>query len=579
MRISKLQIENIRGIDSQEYELNIPSNNPIILVAPNGYGKTSIATAFSSLTSQKLVVQEADLYKNDLSKTPKITLTDESGNIFYADETANTISNEYGVFTIRGQIKPKATNVSFGGFSRAKPSLVVDPIVLYKNIPPKKEFVYSYTNIKEKFGPSASKLLINLSSKLKDPILVLFLTRCKQDFLSLLQIRNGKSFENFFTEMNSYSESKKDLIKKTYTTIFKIEKIPQIIKILSKINNYFPELSLVEKIINIYQLALVIKTNESSINNINKYYTFIADKNEINNMLELLNCTWKSIKASQKKGSFIIEFPRADQISNGERDILCFVGHLFEAKKHLNKQKCILIIDEIFDYLDDANLIAAQYFLIKFINLFKNTGRELYPILLTHLDPLYFNTYSFSTKNVVYLNKIPTHSNKYRINNLLKDRDNCKKNNKPVYDTISNNYLHYCEDTTDAKDYLISLGVDNALYTPESFRNASFAELNNYKTDSPYDIALVCCGIRITIEQKAYSQLSPEQKSIFSTCHKKTIDKLSYAKTCGAKIPETHFLLSIIYNECMHLDSQCKRLRQIHCKLNNKVIKNMIRNL
>ena len=60
MRISKIKIENIRGIESKEFELNIPSNNPIIIVAPNGFGKTSIATAFSSLKAQKIDVAEED---------------------------------------------------------------------------------------------------------------------------------------------------------------------------------------------------------------------------------------------------------------------------------------------------------------------------------------------------------------------------------------------------------------------------------------------------------------------------------------------------------------------------------------
>ena len=42
------------------------------------------------------------------------------------------------------------------------------------------------------------------------------------------------------------------------------------------------------------------------------------------------------------------------------------------------------------------------------------------------------------------------------------------------------------------------------------------------------------------------------------------------------EVPEVYFLLSIIYNECLHLDSQCKKLKPIACKLKNKVIQNMI---
>ena len=80
----------------------------------------------------------------------------------------------------------------------------------------------------------------------------------------------------------------------------------------------------------------------------------------------------------------------------------------------------------------------------------------------------------------------------------------------------------------------------------------------------------------ICIEKKAYEQLSEQnQKDEFLTIHK-TTDKLEYAKKKGAIVPEVYFLLSIIYNEAMHLDDQCKKLNPISYKLRNKVIHNMI---
>lgn len=578
MKISKIMINNIRGIENEEFSLNIPLNNPIIVVAPNGYGKTSIATAFSSLKSKKLDVLEDDLYRNNISNKPKLTISDDSGNLYTADENQNTISPNFDVFTIRGQVKSKASNHSFNGFSRATSALVVEPITLYKNIPSKIKFEYSFSSMKTLFGKSASKLITNYSALLKEPKHVFFITKNKKELLGLLQTRKKLIFENFLKEINSLSGSKEKLSTHEYALTEKVLKIAQIKKLLPLINEFFTDDTIIVNLLNLFQLAYVCKRNETNLKNIHKYYCFISDKQEINDLLNMLNCTWKSIKATQKNGSFVIEFPKANLISNGERDVLCFVGKLFEAKKHLQKQTCILIIDEIFDYLDDANLIAVQYFLINFIKQFKNSGRELFPILLTHLDPLYFNTYSFPTKNVVYLNKMPNKTNTYKINNLLKDRNNCRKNNVEAYDTISKNYLHYSEDNSDAKDYLVSLGIDEQLLLPISFRESATRELNNYKSNLPYDVALVCCGVRLLIEKNTYSQLSNEEQIEFIKL-KKTIDKLSYAKSCGAKVPEIYFLLSIIYNECMHLDEQCKKLRQISCKLDNKVIKNMICNL
>lgn len=107
------------------------------------------------------------------------------------------------------------------------------------------------------------------------------------------------------------------------------------------------------------------------------------------------------------------------------------------------------------------------------------------------------------------------------------------------------------------------------------FQNAALGELENYREGRPHDLALVCCGLRISIEKQAYDQLTPIHKNEFLSINK-TIDKLSYAKEKGASIPEVHFLLSIIYNEAMHLDPQCQKLHPIGYKLKNKVIRNMI---
>lgn len=176
---------------------------------------------------------------------------------------------------------------------------------------------------------------------------------------------------------------------------------------------------------------------------------------------------------------------------------------------------------------------------------------------------------------MVYLDRVATVSNKHKINNLLKDRENCRKHNKAIYDRISTNYLHYSVDNTDEAAYLSSIGVEEAIRTPEDFRQTAFSELDNYKNNRDYDPALVCCGLRLCIEKKAYDQLASDFQIEFTKIFK-TTDKLAFAKEKGADVPEVHFLLSIIYNEAMHLDAQCQKLTPILCKLRNKVIHNMI---
>ena len=261
----------------------------------------------------------------------------------------------------------------------------------------------------------------------------------------------------------------------TATPLLSIKPINEII---NKFSYLFEGYSANKKLANVIQLLYIYDKNKQTLPHIINYYKFLSDKEKFDELLKFFNCTWKNIRTSQKAGKLLIEFPKANQISNGERDVLCFIGKLFEVRnKLLRKNKAILMIDEIFDYLDDANLIAAQYFLVKFINYFKTCEKELFLIILTHLDPMFFNTYSFSIKHVVYLDQTTTIRNKYKINNLLKDRKKCQSKNQEIYNNISSNYLHYSTSNTSEIQYLRSLGVESPLHTPEGFRQKSLEEL------------------------------------------------------------------------------------------------------
>ena len=574
LRIKKIKIEYVRGIESREIILDMHPNHPTIFVAPNGFGKTSIATAFNSLNRNRIELQDDDRYLNDQNAEPRMEIEDDSGNTYHADLTTNSISETFSVCVINSQVKPKASTRSFSGFAASTPSLTVEPIVLYNSIPNRSDFTYSFSEMKGRLGDSAGKLLLSLNSVISDSKFVRDFVEIKNEFGRLLQTRNSRIIELFLEELNSIHGTKQTIAHSDIDSSHLLS-IEAITTISEKLNYLFNDCSQNEKLVNIIQLRDLYEINSASLGSIKNYYDYIADKTEINEMLSFFNCTWKNIKASKKGGKFVIEFPKANQISNGERDVLCFIGKLFEARSKLRKTESILIIDEIFDYLDDANLIAVQYFLTKFMNQYHESGRELFAIILTHLDPMFFNTYSFSTKNVVYLDKVQQITNKYKINNLLKERDKCKKNDKAIYDLISSNYLHYSTSNTDASVYLQSIGVEAPLLIPESFRQMAMIEFQNYRENRAYDLALVCCGLRLFVEKNAYSQLSEQDRVEFLATFK-TIEKLAFAKEKGATIPEVHFLLSIIYNEAMHLDAQCQKLNPIGYKLKNKVIRNMI---
>ncbi|MDQ6988542.1 MAG: hypothetical protein Q9M19_01575, partial [Mariprofundaceae bacterium] len=61
MTIENITIENVKGIEHKSFDLNILPNRPSLLVAPNGFGKSSFATAFDSLLTTRMDLHDDHL--------------------------------------------------------------------------------------------------------------------------------------------------------------------------------------------------------------------------------------------------------------------------------------------------------------------------------------------------------------------------------------------------------------------------------------------------------------------------------------------------------------------------------------
>ena len=61
--ISNITVKNIKGFSDRDnsIDVSIKSGKINILVAPNGYGKSSITAAFKSLTSSKIKVEKENI--------------------------------------------------------------------------------------------------------------------------------------------------------------------------------------------------------------------------------------------------------------------------------------------------------------------------------------------------------------------------------------------------------------------------------------------------------------------------------------------------------------------------------------
>ena len=243
---------------------------------------------------------------------------------------------------------------------------------------------------------------------------------------------------------------------------------------------------------------------------------------------------------------------------------------LFRAKRHLKKDANILIIDEVFDYLDDANLIAAQYYITTFIKEFVDEGKRLYPIILTHLNPNYFKNFTFSKQKVYYLDKTNIQVNQH-ITKLLRNRENTT-----IKDDVVKYLLHYEPRHINKRAEFRALRLRELWGESDNFHQFLFAEVDNYLNGRQFCPFAVCGAVRVKVEEIAYLKLqNPAAQTAFLTT-KKTRNKLEKAEEMGIISPESHYLLGIIYNEGMHWKDGQDNVSPIASKLENKTINKLI---
>ncbi len=145
-KIGSIEVNYIKGIENKKFELDIFPNKPAILVAPNGFGKSSIACAFKSLTSKGIKLDDNNLYKKEHNLPSKIEISFDD-KVFQANNNINNIQSQFDFFVINSTIFAKATRKNMGVFTSATASLEIKTIEIISTIPEKNEFQYQYSEI------------------------------------------------------------------------------------------------------------------------------------------------------------------------------------------------------------------------------------------------------------------------------------------------------------------------------------------------------------------------------------------------------------------------------------------------
>lgn len=577
MTLKKIQIQNIKGISNRTFELDILPNKPSLLVAPNGFGKSSFACAFLSLQSTKIVIHDNDLHQNNDQFPPKILIEykapDGVVHLLGADSTSNTITEHFSYFVINNQLKAKGMSRSFGGRSIVSADIIVQPVILIDTIPEREDFSYSYMSQKSSFGING-KILPNITGYFTQLNFITTFSEYYSDLDRLLQTRPSRVISEIILEINTQtgtSETIKDWIHQ-----HKIQQISEIEPLNKLIHNIIQSNLGINSPTQAFLIAIQIffeyKKDKAIFKKAIKYSKYKLEKSKYQELLGAFNTSWCNITPREIKSKLIVEFPKAYQISNGQRDVITFISLLLKAQKKLKGTNAILIIDEVFDYLDDVNLVAVQYYITKFIQKFKDEGRKLYPLILTHLNPYYFKHYVFKDQKVYFLDIRNTQPSQSMVK-LLRNR-----NNESIKNDVSKLMLHFHTDIINKRAEFRALGLRERWGEGDNFYNFINDEAMNYLAGTQdFDPLAVCCAVRVKIEKLAYQKLlNPEHQNIFLNETKETLNKLEYVEDKSISIPEYFYLLSIIYNDGMHLENEKNTISRVSAALENQTIRYLI---
>jgi hypothetical protein len=583
MIIKTIQIQNIKGLSNNTFNLNLIPNKPNILVAPNGFGKSSFAIAFASLKTNKIELNDKNYFENNQDNRPFLSIKiNESGtdSILFANDTINTITDVFDVFVINNQVEPKSTVQNFGGHTIAKSSLEISPIILKSTIPQKTYFNYSSANEKSSFGRNGSKILTNISPLLSNGSLF-YRIETEINLNKFSQKRNSNKLQDLKDKINSQNDTGnaiKQWISENLLDEFKTFK--ELHNLASIINSF--DFNIIknetESFLAAFQIISIYQSDTANFKKSCKYLYYLDEKEDYTKMIKSFNSTRFDIKPKEdKRKGLIVKWPKAHEISNGQRDVLSFITLMLKARSAFHKKNCILIIDEIFDYLDDGNLISFQYFITNFIEEMKQQSRNFFPILLTHLDPMFFNHFAFNKHNlkVHFLKEMNAKTNR-KLLNIIYNRENEK-----IKDSVDAYFFHYYPDNIDLTLEFRELNLNTDWAESDKFHKKIQREVRRYlySPDEKYDPLAICFGVRVQIEKLIYEKITDVENKHKFIGENGTKKKLHFCEKIGIDIPETYYLLGIIYNTSLHLKEGQDITNPLAIKLENITIKKLIKEI
>ena len=578
-RITGITCRHVKGIEYLSVDCDFHPNKPNFLVAPNGSGKSSLATAFVSLNSKRLKLADADRYNGEDWDDSSLSVTFDDGVTLSTNADVNEIAGRMDVQVVRSGLYANMTNRRVGPRVLSQTKMSVQQCVLYEKVPANVRLNYSVKAERQKYPTDVRGKMSNLAEAFNNHEFLSELLSCDVAFKVTTGARYCAVINDFFKAVISLGASAGDKDASKAEAVGAVASVKPLAAIKEILDRWFPEKGDVSNYLDAIQVNRFIDGKRAEIRGACAYLRYCEVKRDINEMLPLLDRTRYRVKAHVKDRQLVVDFPDWDDASNGEIDVLQLCVALFRARVKLGeKENSLLIIDEVFDYLDDANLLVAQHFLLEMMRRSKDSGKSLYVVILTHLDPGLFKSFRFKQFHTSYISSADDGAKRGCLQKLLVDRTRCQKELPGIYEAVSSHYLHFSDCDVVSEDvlaYVAKQGIEDELRSPSSFRSGMEAKLGDYFSGKPFAPSEVCCGIRVAVERLCYEALSAEEKSEFLE-KRGTEDRLRYADEHGVKVPEAFHLLGSIYNSCMHLSGRPGEIELVQRQLGNSIIRHMI---
>ena len=568
MGFNSLFISNFKKFDLKGLNINFKNfknSAPCVYVAPNGFGKSTIASLFKLVSKNDFSIKE----KNIKNKSTILRINIDGVNYEYDDlRRVNEFHDNFDIKVISTNI---GTSIKKIKNKITYADIKINNIKLYDIIDKPKK-IFNFAILKAKFKKrSIKELLIDLQNYFLEEDFLNLVHDHFSIFESKLLSKKIISFQEFLFKSDQ-KEGKIDINKSNIDEIVNLKNVKEFAE---KLSRYFAMKNInIHSGIVIYELFNFIEieaVNKNDINQMKKYAIFLKNEKQSKEILRLFDYS-NRCKITSNNNSRIIDFPSYNAISSGERDIVTIV---FEIWNFINcyerKKNKILILDYIFDYLDGANLVAFQYSLLKLIDRFKkraDLNAKLFTILFTHLDPAIFNTFP-AAFNIEY----SIEPNKASLN----DKDRAflftleKRETKSFKAELEKYYLHYNPDFFQTNDNFETSFKESFASNYDFYRylnNVKNDYIKQQKTNNPFALDLF---LRIYSEKILYNLCENEVDKI-EFLSKNARQKFKFVLSKGLNIPIFVNVFNSFYNRPLHCAGEEQYRTSLNCFFDSNLI-------